>query len=156
MSKLDQVLNRLTDHAFTQVGFETDQIHTGAGVSIMLRVSRCPWPTVIDGQDRWVRTIDIVRIYSDYSRDSANWTDIELDVAKMPRGLGAPIYAAMEKICRKHGYALKIECVINERLRQSLIEKHGFKLQGHSASFVYNLGFENSVIKVFDPICIVK
>ena len=128
MAKLEEILDKLTARAFTHIGMETDQIDTGAGVSIMLRVSRCPWPVDIEGQARWVRTIDIVRIYSDYSRDSSNWTDIELDVAKMPRGLGAPIYAIMEKICRKHGYALKIECVINERLRQSLIEKHGFKL----------------------------
>jgi len=152
MEKLKQKLNKLVDRAFTHIGTETEFVNLGTGVGVRIRVSACLWPVEVEGRQEWVKTIDITHIYSDYSKIVTNLEDMELKTANMPKGLGAPVYAAMESICRARGYALRIECVLSPRLRESLISKHGFVLQGHHSGSL----FENSVIKVLDWSCIYK
>lgn len=146
-AKLDDLVAEAEAHP----GFATDRAFVG-DVQLVLRMSPWPWPLERDGAETRVLTLDVVSIYSRHSINHRKWTDGELDVSGMPRGLGAPIYAHLERTCLRKGRALRIECVISPRLRRHYVEKCGFVLEGAGAA----REFSTSVIKIVNEMCVVS
>lgn len=141
-------LQKLFLDAEKKPGQVTDKVRIGQ-VHVMLRLSRPMWPVMHRGEMVHVKTMDIVQISSVYADCVGNYDDVgDLKTKDMPRGLGAPIYEALEALCRQKGLSLRIECVLSPELRQHYINKHGFVLQGN----MQNQAYETSVIKVLGDV----
>lgn len=121
-------LTRMVEWCMAHPGASSQMVHL-QGYSVQLRCSRPEWP--IHGTRLAFKTIDVVSVSYDKQQYDAH---CEFNAASVPKRGFDPLWDHLEKLCRSHDRALRVENVHSDHLRQSLMTRRSFELEGSMGS----------------------